>query len=1160
MRLLALDLLRYGHLADVTLRFPADAGLHVVLGANEAGKSTALAAIGDALFGFPHVTRFAFQHEAADLRIGFEVAARDGTRAAFLRRKGRKDTLLDPVGNVVPEAALQRFLGGAGRDLFEKAFGLNAVTLRDGARSLIEGGGAAGEGLLAGMGLPHLRRVLDRLEKSADELHGTRHRTRRLPDAAERWQVAQRQLEQAAVKPAEWTESMAALERARAALADLATEAAELKADEVRLRRARAVRQPLAVLERLRDALAPLADPPALPDDAAATLGQLKAASEKAAEEAERDGQAATRLEAERAALARDPDVLAVQDAVDALAGLRTTALAAERDLPEVRQEAAAQRERIVLAEGDLELGAAPEAVRDALPPESRRAAAQRLIRRRAAFLTRLETAETRLREAERRLDVTKAAIAVAARPEPAAPLRRAIEAARAEGPLDRDISEATREAERAAASAAAAVATLALWTGDAAALAACPLPLPAVADEAAGRLETARAAQATASRALADAAERLAAREAELVQLGRGETMPTRDVIAEARLRRDSAWMTLRRSLEAGTMLPPSVSPEVFEQLRDAADRLADRRADEAARVQDYSACAADITLLRERRVGLEAASLTATAGLAAAEADWQALWSPAGIRPLSPQAMREWRVERGKVLDLTARADDLRARRDALVERREAACALLAPLLPAPHGPPLAPLLARAEAACTMLEAAEAAYAKLSEVAAQQAAQADEARVQHAAARAEFDADAAEWRSAITGLGLPPTAALDDVERALSAWATIAQAASAWRVAETRIAAMEAALAALERETAALVQRLGMASTEPPAATAAQLARRLAAAREAETEARGLERQAQEHRRAAAAAEERRRVAQAGLARLHAAAGTAELPALEEAVRRAAERDRLLAGIAEQEAALQEQGEARPEDELRAEVAGFERDAIAPRLEEIRHRLAALDERRPQLGAECQRLEDALAAMQRGRDAALIAQDGRQALAEAQAAAERYARLHAARVLLKAGVEQLRQSQQGPILRAATAHFRLLTGGRYIRLETREEDDGSAVLRAVRDDGTACPMEQLSEGARDQLFLALRAAALEAQAEAAEPLPFIADDLLASFDEARAAAALQLLAGLGRGVQVILFTHHAHVADMAAGLPGATVLRLPGSAGSPSAALSAA
>jgi uncharacterized protein YhaN len=223
---------------------------------------------------------------------------------------------------------------------------------------------------------------------------------------------------------------------------------------------------------------------------------------------------------------------------------------------------------------------------------------------------------------------------------------------------------------------------------------------------------------------------------------------------------------------------------------------------------------------------------------------------------------------------------------------------------------------------------------------------------------------------------------------------------------------------------------------------------------------------------------------------------------------------------------------------------------DQAAARLQEIETRQHELNDRRTQLGAERQQVESEIAKLESGRDAAGIAQDARQALADAQAAAERYARLHAARTLLKAGIERLRQGQQGPMLQAATRHFALLTGGRYARLVSEETDDGPPVLRALRDDGTACPMDQLSEGARDQLYLALRVAALEMQAAEAEPLPFIADDLLASFDETRAAAALRLLTGLGRQVQVILFTHHAHVADLATGLPGAAVLRLPAEA----------
>jgi uncharacterized protein YhaN len=76
---------------------------------------------------------------------------------------------------------------------------------------------------------------------------------------------------------------------------------------------------------------------------------------------------------------------------------------------------------------------------------------------------------------------------------------------------------------------------------------------------------------------------------------------------------------------------------------------------------------------------------------------------------------------------------------------------------------------------------------------------------------------------------------------------------------------------------------------------------------------------------------------------------------------------------------------------------------------------------------------------------------------------------------------------------------------------------------------------MSGLSDGTRDQLFLALRLASVRRWAKDAEPLPFVADDLLVSFDDERAAAALKTLADFGSEVQVILFTHHRHVVDLA-------------------------
>lgn len=71
------------------------------------------------------------------------------------------------------------------------------------------------------------------------------------------------------------------------------------------------------------------------------------------------------------------------------------------------------------------------------------------------------------------------------------------------------------------------------------------------------------------------------------------------------------------------------------------------------------------------------------------------------------------------------------------------------------------------------------------------------------------------------------------------------------------------------------------------------------------------------------------------------------------------------------------------------------------------------------------------------------------------------------------------------------------------------------------------------MSDGIRDQLFFSFRIASIEQYCRAAEPLTFIADDILVHFHDNRGAEALRLLGELGKTTQVPAFTHHIHVRD---------------------------
>jgi uncharacterized protein YhaN len=72
------------------------------------------------------------------------------------------------------------------------------------------------------------------------------------------------------------------------------------------------------------------------------------------------------------------------------------------------------------------------------------------------------------------------------------------------------------------------------------------------------------------------------------------------------------------------------------------------------------------------------------------------------------------------------------------------------------------------------------------------------------------------------------------------------------------------------------------------------------------------------------------------------------------------------------------------------------------------------------------------------------------------------------------------------------------------------------------------------MSEGTTDQLFLALRLAAVEQSIAAGIRMPFLADDLFVNFDDDRAEAGLRVLAELAHTTQVLFFTHHAHLREI--------------------------
>ena len=147
---------------------------------------------------------------------------------------------------------------------------------------------------------------------------------------------------------------------------------------------------------------------------------------------------------------------------------------------------------------------------------------------------------------------------------------------------------------------------------------------------------------------------------------------------------------------------------------------------------------------------------------------------------------------------------------------------------------------------------------------------------------------------------------------------------------------------------------------------------------------------------------------------------------------------------------------------------------------------------------------------------------------------------------MLLDHAVRWQAAQRRNPLLARASTLFQALTRGGYSELRADHEADRPRLLGLKADAETVVPVSLMSEGTQDQLFLALRLAAVEQSHRAGVRGPFLADDLFMTFDDDRARAGLRVLGELSRSTQVLFFTHHDHLRALAAEVFGDGLSRL--------------
>lgn len=199
-----------------------------------------------------------------------------------------------------------------------------------------------------------------------------------------------------------------------------------------------------------------------------------------------------------------------------------------------------------------------------------------------------------------------------------------------------------------------------------------------------------------------------------------------------------------------------------------------------------------------------------------------------------------------------------------------------------------------------------------------------------------------------------------------------------------------------------------------------------------------------------------------------------------------------------------------------------------------ELITRLEDLDGRAKNLFADKARATDRLTAIGGDDAAARLEANRRTLLLEIEDLALRYLRLKSGSLVAEHGIRAYRDKHRSAMMNRASEAFRLITRDEYTGLATRPDKDREALIALSRNGGSKIASE-LSKGTQFQLYLALRLAGYEEFAAARPSVPFIADDIMETFDEPRSEEVFRLFGQMAQVGQVIYLTHHRHLCEIA-------------------------
>lgn len=1153
MRFDELQIHAFGHFTNYPILFDPERSFHIIYGRNEAGKSTLLRSITQLIFGIPHNSRDSFLHSNSKLRIEGKISNSAGESLDFIRRKGKSKTLLDPSGNPLNDTVLYPFINALSEETFRNMFALNHETLREGGESLLQSKGNVGESLFAAAsGLNTIRKAMDNLDTESKSLYKQGGSKPPVNELIKKEKELTKKIAASQMLVRNWKELEQDYQKGLEEIQFLKEKQREIKIKIAKLTKLIKAAPKVTERQSIMEQLEQYRHIPDLPSDCQSERLSLTKLMTETEESAQTVLTEIKELQDKLAKLNVDEQFLSQESLIQSLYSRVEAFEKEQRNLISSKINSEHCQSKLTAMLKCMGCGEMDETNIEQLRlPASRKERIKSAQEQYGILKDGIYSLQKRHEAIEKQIRIKQKEIEQFGEIKNTEELKISLYHAQEEGRVEERMEEVAEELNIVISELEDGLAALPLWTGSIEDFSTLHI---AILDETIEKFihefEMYQGNYEKTEALILTEEEKIKEISLQMEELESSVFIPTDEHLFAKRSHRDNGWEFVKNTLEGFQPDPVRLNQykgdrslaEKFEADLKEADEMADQMRFESEKVGMKKNWLADIKRSKEKLAQAQKELNEIKMHQQKLNDQWSEVWKETGITPLSPKEMKAWLInykllkkqytqyqrQQQSKRELAERLADVKAELFAKLYRVE-------PLDGSVKDYTLTQLIRLANSCMDherkRLETRKSLIIELDNK--NQALR--EAEKELIDKGNEMDRWAASWKDAIEPLNVscdePINIAMEQLERYEQCIRTYDE----WVEIRNRAAESETYVEDYKDKIKMISQLLNHPVPTNIPMFVHDLARNLQIQQQNRQNQIHWKDQLSKRNIEHKAFMEKLERAKADMQKLLDSAGVNNVHDLRQMEEKYALKQKYKTELSNLDKVLMEIGNGQSIHELIADIEEADMEAAEAQMAELVNEEAKIDEKRSlaeQAFGVCKKEYEEK--IHGNSSAALEAAEEREGvLADLGELANQYVQKKLAAFILKRGIEHYRAKNQDPILSRASDLFSRLTLHSFEGISVDYNEKDEAVLFGVRD-GEKIEIEGMSDGSKDQLYLALRVASIEKYCRESEPIPFIIDDILVHFDDERAKVTLSILEELSQLTQVIFFTHHHHLVSL--------------------------